>query len=295
MVAHRDIKAENVLLDAHWNIRLIDFGLSHAFTENNPLLHTACGSPAYAAPEMIIGDSYSKAADIWSAGILLFAMVAGELPFDDPGGVHGILMKIVSEDPVYPDVMSSSLIDLLKRILTKSPDQRIDIARIKAHPWFSHSEYLQIFQLPFSNEEWLVRGVDRSIVEAMERMGIDVKSVAAAVLCGEYTTETAIYSMLRRLKIAKRIHEVMESLIQGTVAVTECSSFLSATAADRGPLVRGVTRPVGRRRETSIISHRRGSIDIAQLPSALASPPHPTIVRPKPTDCVRRPRSGTLQ
>jgi serine/threonine protein kinase len=81
-VAHRDLKAENILLDRHNNVRLIDFSLSKQFSKAAPTLVTACGSPAYAAPEMIQGHSYTKAADIWSAGVCLFAMVAGHLPFE---------------------------------------------------------------------------------------------------------------------------------------------------------------------------------------------------------------------
>jgi serine/threonine protein kinase len=93
-VAHRDLKCENVLLDRYDNIRLIDFGLSTAFSDLNPQLATACGSPAYAAPEMVKGNQYTKSADIWSAGILLFAVCTGYLPFDDDN-VERMLLKIV--------------------------------------------------------------------------------------------------------------------------------------------------------------------------------------------------------
>jgi serine/threonine protein kinase len=297
MVMHRDIKAENVLLDAYWNVRLIDFGLSHAFTRRDPELHSACGSPAYAAPEMIMGSPYTKAADIWSAGVLLYTMVAGELPFDDPAGVNEILIKIVSCEPIFPDVMSITLIDLLRRILTKSPDMRIDIPHIKAHPWFSHSEYLKIFQVPFSDEEWLVRGVDRAIVDEMEGMGIDVRGLAEAIICGEYTSETAVYSVLRRRGITAKVHEVMEDLGKSpaskvAVAHTCIGSFRVAEAGERGPLERH-TPSVGYRRSrelgvTSVI--RRGSIDS----SVLTVQPSPTIVRPRPLDMMKRARSGTF-
>jgi carbon catabolite-derepressing protein kinase len=121
MVMHRDIKAENVLLDEHWNVRLIDFGLSHAFTQNNPRLHTACGSPAYAAPEMIVGHSYTKAADIWSAGITLFVLLAGKVP-----------LKIE-----YPEWFTPGAVNLLNRMLVAEPAERITIAEIRSHGWFA--------------------------------------------------------------------------------------------------------------------------------------------------------------
>jgi serine/threonine protein kinase len=111
MVAHRDIKAENVLLDTNFNIRLIDLGLSHAFSADQPTLHTACGSPAYASPEMILGRPYTQAADIWT----------GELPFDQPSDVQIVLRQIVRDEPQYPDILTSSLIDLL----TKTPFRAI--------------------------------------------------------------------------------------------------------------------------------------------------------------------------
>jgi serine/threonine protein kinase len=302
MVMHRDIKAENVLLDAHWNIRLIDFGLSHAFTQSDPKLHTACGSPAYAAPEMIIGHPYTKAADIWSAGVLLYAMVAGELPFDDPSGVHGIFLKIVSSDPPFPDVMSSALIDLLRRILTKLPDARIDIPHIKAHPWFSHSEYLKIFQVPFSEEEWLVYGVDRAIVDEMEQMGVDVRGLAEAILCGEYTSETAVYSMLRRRRITAKVHDVMSNLSNTAVgSVTGSHSFRGplriGQPVERTPSIRKVPQAGARRsREGTVIGPiRRGSID-NNTANPLGAPPPPTIVRPRALEgAQKRPRSGTMQ
>jgi serine/threonine protein kinase len=301
MVMHRDIKAENVLLDEYLNVRLIDFGLSHAFTQSDPRLHTPCGSPAYAAPEMIVGSPYTKAADIWSAGILLYAMVVGELPFDDPGGVRGILMKIVSCEPDYPDLMSTTLVDLLRRILMKSPEARIDIPKIKAHPWFSHSEYLKIFQVPFSEEEWLVRGVDRGIVDEMERMGIDVRGVAESILCGEYTAEAAMYSMLRRKRITVKVHEVMDALTNATVTtISPSHSLLWARrigpTGERTPSVRRGP-PGGARRGSDLIvgiALRRGSIEKTANP--LGAPPPPTIVRPRPLDsAAKRPRSGTLQ
>jgi serine/threonine protein kinase len=139
-VAHRDLKCENVLLDRYNNIRLIDFGLSNQFTDLNPQLRTACGSPAYAAPEMIQGNTYTYTADIWSAGILLFALVAGYLPFDDDRA-SGVLQKVVHSEVGYPAFISPQLRDLLQKMICKDPEERITLDMIKAHPWFSQSQY----------------------------------------------------------------------------------------------------------------------------------------------------------
>ena len=81
---HRDLKPENLLLDQQNNIKIVDFGLSNTY-KMNELLKTACGSPCYASPEMIAGLQYDPIkSDIWSTGVILFALLCGYLPFDDP-------------------------------------------------------------------------------------------------------------------------------------------------------------------------------------------------------------------
>jgi serine/threonine protein kinase len=284
MVAHRDIKAENVLLDTNFNIRLIDFGLSHAFSANQPTLHTACGSPAYASPEMILGRPYTQAADIWSAGVLLYAMVTGELPFDHPSDVQSVLRQIVRDEPQYPDILTSSLIDLLKRLLAKSPDDRIDIEHIKTHPWFSQSEYVRIFQIRFSSDEWHMRGVERVIIDELEKIGIDTRAVAEALLLGECTPQTVVYAMLHRRTITERIRETMDSLKGQTGTLLVSSTIRSSinTASDRVTLaVPG--GPLGFRRGASIAVRRKSAVD------------RPVALPPRKVGLLKRPKSTTMQ
>ncbi len=93
-IVHRDLKPENVLLDANYNIKLIDFGLSNIYVSNEKL-QTACGSPCYAAPEMILGDKYNAMkVDIWSSGVVLYTMLTGKLPFDSPQ-IQALYGKII--------------------------------------------------------------------------------------------------------------------------------------------------------------------------------------------------------
>ncbi len=81
---HRDLKPENLLLDYDRGMKLVDFGLSNTYKQSE-LLKTACGSPCYAAPEMIAGKKYHGTnVDIWSCGVILFALICGYLPFEDP-------------------------------------------------------------------------------------------------------------------------------------------------------------------------------------------------------------------
>ena len=136
-ICHRDIKPENILLtDNYSQIKVIDFGLSN-FCENNELLHSSCGSPCYAPPEMLMGEKYNGlGTDIWSAGIVLYSMLVGALPFDDVELKS--LYKQIKEGKFYiPSTLSLEAIDLLKQILRVDPEKRITIKEIKKHKWFN--------------------------------------------------------------------------------------------------------------------------------------------------------------
>jgi len=123
---HRDLKPENLLLDYDKGIKLVDFGLSNTYKQGE-LLKTACGSPCYAAPEMIAGKRYNGTmVDLWSCGVILFALLAGYLPFEDPN-TSNLYKKILSADFDMPNFLSAEAQDLIGRILTTDPDKRISI------------------------------------------------------------------------------------------------------------------------------------------------------------------------
>jgi 5'-AMP-activated protein kinase catalytic alpha subunit len=135
-VVHRDLKPENLLLDHKKDIKIVDFGLSNTYGKGE-MLKTSCGSPCYAAPEMIAGKKYHGVqVDIWSSGIILFAMICGYLPFEDKD--TSVLYKKITDGKFnFPSFISDSGKDLIKRILTTDPSKRITIAQIKAHPWYN--------------------------------------------------------------------------------------------------------------------------------------------------------------
>ena len=136
-ISHRDIKPENILLNEDYTqIKLIDFGLSN-YSENNELLQSSCGSPCYASPEMLSGKPYSGIeTDIWSAGIVLYSMLVGGLPFDD--NELKSLYEQIKEGKFYiPSTLSLEAIDLLKKILRVEPEKRITIKELKEHSWFN--------------------------------------------------------------------------------------------------------------------------------------------------------------
>lgn len=147
-IVHRDLKPENLLLDQKKEIKIADFGLSNLYSKGE-LLKTACGSPCYAAPEMINGKKYSGLqVDIWSSGIILYAMLCGYLPFEDKNNDR-LYKKITEGKFSIPPYLSDVAVDLLRRILNTDPTKRYNIQQIRAHPWFN-------FITPTINEGLLI-------------------------------------------------------------------------------------------------------------------------------------------
>lgn len=137
-VYHRDLKPENLLLDENENLKVSDFGLS-ALAESkrqDGLLHTACGTPAYVAPEVISRKGYDGAkADIWSCGVILYVLMAGLLPFHDPNLME-MYRKIRNAEFKCPSWFSSDVRRLITRILDPNPETRVSIQKIKENSWF---------------------------------------------------------------------------------------------------------------------------------------------------------------
>ncbi|KAJ2753092.1 hypothetical protein GGI19_003373 [Coemansia pectinata] len=143
-IVHRDLKLENLLLDRNRNIKITDFGFANQFRgPGDDLMSTSCGSPCYAAPELVVSDGpyVGTAVDIWSCGVIMYAMLAGYLPFDDdpsnPDGdnINQLYRYILSTPLVFPDNVSDLARDLLRRMLVPNPRQRATLEDIKAHEW----------------------------------------------------------------------------------------------------------------------------------------------------------------
>ena len=136
-ICHRDIKPENILLNSEGEAKLSDFGLSKFFN-NNEFLNTFCGSPIYAAPEMLQGKEYDGIKiDIWCLGISLYTMVAGELPFfvENEKDIQILIDKIIKGQYEIPDFLSDECKDLIKKMMQINPEKRINLEEIKRHKW----------------------------------------------------------------------------------------------------------------------------------------------------------------
>ncbi|KAI8773283.1 5p-AMP-activated protein kinase catalytic subunit alpha-2-like isoform X1 [Biomphalaria glabrata] len=179
MVVHRDLKPENLLLDSNTNVKIADFGLSNMMTDGE-FLRTSCGSPNYAAPEVISGKLYAgPEVDIWSCGVILYALLCGTLPFDDEH-VPTLFRKIKSGIFAIPDYLNKDVVSLLCHMLQVDPVKRASIKDIRETEWFKKDlpEYL----FPSSADQ------DASIVnteivrEICEKFNVDETEVHRALL-----------------------------------------------------------------------------------------------------------------
>lgn len=197
-IVHRDLKTDNLLLDRNKNIRLIDFGLSN-ICKGDSLFSTACGTASYAPPEVISAKSYGFSVDIWSAGIVLFAMCTGRLPFYE-ANTKKMYEKILYQEPVFPTTMSPSLVDLLRKMLTKNPESRITIEEITKHPWFLQS------QIDYSQIK--VRELDMSLVQKLSNYGYDQIELLDKLQNGIQCDEVIAYKIAYRHKFVDYINAI---------------------------------------------------------------------------------------
>eukprot|EP00771_Trimastix_marina_P002635 gnl/Trimastix_PCT/3778.p1 GENE.gnl/Trimastix_PCT/3778~~gnl/Trimastix_PCT/3778.p1 ORF type:complete len:595 (-),score=111.67 gnl/Trimastix_PCT/3778:766-2427(-) len=163
-VVHRDLKPENLLLDAQLNVKIADFGLSNMMWDGD-FLTTSCGSPNYAAPEVISGKMYAgPGVDVWSCGVILYALLCARLPFHDRN-ISILFQKIKSGQFTMPPSLPSDARDLIQRMLTVDPLRRITIPEIRHHPWFLKNlpEYLRAMPddtlLPSELDEEVIKQV----------------------------------------------------------------------------------------------------------------------------------------
>ncbi|XP_077421933.1 serine/threonine-protein kinase SIK2 [Vanacampus margaritifer] len=203
-IVHRDLKAENLLLDGHMNIKIADFGFGNFFQPGEPLA-TWCGSPPYAAPEIFEGQQYEgPQLDIWSMGVVLYVLVCGALPFDGP--TLPVLRQRVLEGRFrIPYFMTEDCEHLIRRMLVLDPSKRLSVAQIKEHKWMALDVPVQrpvLYQQPVSAEgETGVGEYSEQVVRLMHSLGIDQHKTVESLQNKSYNHFAAIYYLLvERLK-----------------------------------------------------------------------------------------------
>eukprot|EP00698_Gefionella_okellyi_P020313 TRINITY_DN635_c0_g1_i10.p1 TRINITY_DN635_c0_g1~~TRINITY_DN635_c0_g1_i10.p1 ORF type:complete len:608 (+),score=81.67 TRINITY_DN635_c0_g1_i10:59-1882(+) len=201
-ICHRDLKPENLLLDKHSSIKIADFGMA-SFVRPDELQATSCGSPHYAAPEVIRGERYEgKQADVWSAGVILYALLTGRLPFDDDN-IAKLLHKVKLGVFDMPSFINSDAQHLIFRMLTLDPERRITIGDIRKHRFFR--------RLPLEPEPFIVcepsevlapvkarEHLNAAHIATMKSLGWDnQEELVAALLSTEQNLERVLYRLLQ--------------------------------------------------------------------------------------------------
>jgi len=201
-VVHRDLKAENLLLDSNMNIKIADFGFSNFWSPSSNLT-TWCGSPPYAAPEVFEGQQYKgPEIDVWSLGVVLYVLVCGALPFDG-STLHALRDRVLSGRFRIPFFMSSECESLLRRILVLDPTRRYSLQQVLDHPWMQAEVPLAPprHQAPPMAE---VGTINEQILRLMQSLGIDPARTKEAIIKDTYDHHAAIYFLLLdRLKEQK--------------------------------------------------------------------------------------------
>ncbi|XP_067272449.1 serine/threonine-protein kinase MARK1 isoform X1 [Pseudorasbora parva] len=193
-IVHRDLKAENLLLDADMNIKIADFGFSNEFTIGSKL-DTFCGSPPYAAPELFQGKKYDgPEVDVWSLGVILYTLVSGSLPFDGQN-LKELRERVLRGKYRIPFYMSTDCENLLKKLLVLNPGKRGSLEQIMKDRWMNvghEEEELKPFTEPEPDFS------DTKRIELMITMGFPKEEITEALVVLKYDEVMATYLLLGR-------------------------------------------------------------------------------------------------
>ncbi|XP_070772731.1 serine/threonine-protein kinase MARK1-like isoform X9 [Enoplosus armatus] len=193
-IVHRDLKAENLLLDADMNIKIADFGFSNEFTVGSKL-DTFCGSPPYAAPELFQGKKYDgPEVDVWSLGVILYTLVSGSLPFDGQN-LKELRERVLRGKYRIPFYMSTDCENLLKKLLVLNPVKRGSLEQIMKDHWMNvghEEEELKPYIEPEADFS------DSSRIELMVTMGFPKDEITDSLHGQKYDDVMATYLLLGR-------------------------------------------------------------------------------------------------
>ena len=222
-IVHRDIKPENLLLDEKNNdLKIVDFGLSNLYnSKNNNMLKSSCGSPSYAAPEMLNGKEYKASkVDIWSSGIVLFAMICGFLPFENEDNDNEKLYKkIINGKFNIPNFVSELAKDLIKRILVTNPNNRFNINQIKNHPWFNlYRKNGKNFVYEGLLINTIVIPIDENVVIEMgNKFKLNLEEIRTCILSNRHNDISTLYYLILKKKLRegkKSVADLKSDLFQ---------------------------------------------------------------------------------
>ncbi|XP_075796676.1 uncharacterized protein LOC142831113 [Pelodiscus sinensis] len=268
-VVHRDLKPENVVFFQEQGVvKLTDFGFSNRF-QPGKMLTTSCGSLAYSAPEILLGEEYdAPAVDVWSLGVILYMLVCGQPPFQEANDSETLTMIMDCRYTVPPRV-SAQCSDLVGRMLQRDPKRRASLAQIEAHPWLQGVDPSPASRclLPLTSHKRVSEEEHEIIIQAMTCGSIAERdAIQEALEADRYNHITATYFLL-----AERIlREKQERQSHQLSLVYNLAQQVQSSAALSGPF--------------SVAGDARDLSSFAETPDWPAAGPWP----PAPEDAGRR-------
>ncbi|XP_072348323.1 serine/threonine-protein kinase BRSK2-like isoform X3 [Scyliorhinus torazame] len=201
-ICHRDLKPENLLLDEKNNIRIADFGMA-SLQVGDSLLETSCGSPHYACPEVIRGEKYDgRRADVWSCGVILFALLVGALPFDDDN-LRQLLEKVKRGVFHMPHFIPPDCQNLLRGMIEVDAEKRLSLEQIQKHTWYQGGKNEPEPEQPIARKVMIrrlqsVSDIDPDVLDSMNSLGCfrDKNKLKHDLMFEEENQEKMIYFLL---------------------------------------------------------------------------------------------------
>nr|XP_049707217.1 serine/threonine-protein kinase BRSK1 isoform X3 [Helicoverpa armigera] len=206
-ICHRDLKPENLLLDERNNIKIADFGMA-SLQPAGSLLETSCGSPHYACPEVIRGEKYDgRRADVWSCGVILYALLVGALPFDDDN-LRQLLEKVKRGVFHVPHFVPPDCQQLLRGMIEVNPEKRMTLAEITRHPWVTAGgrgeleQELPMMEVVQTRVLPSAEAIDPDVLQAICSLGCfkQREKLIQELLSPHHNTEKVIYFLLLERK-----------------------------------------------------------------------------------------------
>ncbi|GAM19901.1 hypothetical protein SAMD00019534_030760 [Acytostelium subglobosum LB1] len=212
LVVHRDLKPENLLLDANGNIKITDFGLSNSILPGK-LMDSFCGSPLYAAPEILKAEKYlGPPADIWSLGVILYAVLCGSLPWEGESQAE-ISYHSVHGKYVDPPHVSKEAVHIIRRMIRVNPKERATIEELKNHPW-TNMEYNEPPQSYLPIREPVYEIKEELLAQLMSLGFSNTQETRDLILGNVQCRLTCIYHLLLDKQVQKEMEDIKKNMLK---------------------------------------------------------------------------------